>query len=206
VICSRLRGVLANILLLLGLASSSVAGGEPNESAQVKIGNFWIDRYEYPNVAGQLPRVDVSWEEAQQLCAARSQRLCTEAEWELAARGPDNFDYSYGNQFEPRRCNAPWPDGKRWIRSGDTTQSGHFAGCQSPAGVSDMVGNVWEWTDGWYDQQAGWRVVRGGSWFHNVNFARSDGRFGLHLTSNYRLDLIGFRCCQSTTAENTAHE
>jgi len=59
-----------------------------------------------------------------------------------------------------------------------------------------MVGNVWEWTDGFYDREQRWRVVRGGSWFNNLNFARADGRYGPGLAPDYRLDLIGFRCCR----------
>ena len=170
---------------------------------EISHGDFWIDRYEYPNVVGQMPMVDVSWQQAQQLCQDRGQRLCTEAEWEQAAKGSDNFAYGYGPEFEAERCNTPWPDESgRWRRH-RTSTSGAFGGCQTPAGVFDLIGNVWEWTDGWYDETAGWRPVRGGSWFQNVNFARSDGRYGRHLTPQYRLDLIGFRCCRSARPANT---
>lgn len=187
------------------LALTALLGPVPGRSAetgtgnvdQIRIGEFWIDRFEYPNISGQLPLTDVTWEEARQLCADREQRLCTEAEWEQASRGPDNLDYGYGSEFEPRRCNTPWSDGQDWVRDGGAVPSGTFEDCHTPAGVHDMIGNVWEWTDGWYNEAAGWRVVRGGSWFQNVNFARSDGRYGRYLTATYSLDLIGFRCCRS---------
>ena len=52
----------------------------------ILIGDFYIDRYEYPNRRGSLPRVSVTWTEAQSLCRALGKRLCTEAEWERAAR------------------------------------------------------------------------------------------------------------------------
>jgi formylglycine-generating enzyme required for sulfatase activity len=178
---------------------------EVNDSPEVNMGDFWIDRFEYPNLAGQMPMVNVSWTEARQLCIDRGQRLCTEAEWEQAAKGPDNLDYGYGNVFEAQRCNTPWRQGDRWIRSNGTSTAGDFENCSTPSGVHDLVGNVWEWTDGWYDRHASWRPVRGGSWFHNVNFARSDGRYGRFLTSDYRLDLIGFRCCRSA-AKTQARE
>jgi formylglycine-generating enzyme required for sulfatase activity len=174
--------------------SDSLAGA-------VRVGNVWVDRFEYPNVPGQLPRVDVSWEEARDLCQQRGQRLCTEAEWEAACLGPESFAYGYGTEFEPGRCNTPQPDGEGWSRSGAAAPSGAYADCRTPDGIHDLVGNVWEWTDGWYDRQQRWRVVRGGSWFHSVNFARADGRFGRFLTPDYRLDLIGFRCCRSAEAE-----
>ncbi len=202
---TRRRRLHLRLVLIMATIAQPIVGqtGEAgqDDNGQVRIGNFWIDRFEYPNVSGQLPRVDVSWAEAGKLCADRGSRLCTEAEWEQASRGLGNLDYGYGSEFEPRRCNTPWPQGDHWIRDRGTVPSGTFSGCSTPAGVHDMIGNVWEWTDGWYDRSAGWRVVRGGSWFHSVNYARSDGRFGRHLTSDYSLDLIGFRCCRSATTK-----
>jgi formylglycine-generating enzyme required for sulfatase activity len=167
-------------------------------AGQVRVEDFWIDRYEYPNVEGQLPMVNVTWEEAANLCEARQMRLCTEGEWESACRGEERHLYGYGPQFEPGRCNTPVPsaDGG-WIRDHGTAPSGAFADCGGDNGARDLIGNVWEWTQGWYDADRGWRVVRGGSWFHNVNFARADVRYGRYLTDGYRLDLIGFRCCRS---------
>ena len=172
-----------------------------SDSPEVLLGDFWIDRYEYPNIAGHMPQVDVSWEEASQLCIDGGKRLCTEIEWERAARGTENFDFGYGPEFEAQRCNTPSPDGDRWKRNNGTVPAGGFENCSTPTGVHDLIGNVWEWTEGWYDRQAGWRPVRGGSWFHNVNFARADGRFGHYLTADYRLDLIGFRCCRPATQQ-----
>lgn len=189
------------ILFLVGAlvmgAAGTVLRASAQEPDQVRVGDFYIDRFEYPNVSGQLPRVNVTWNEAQQLCAERGQRLCTEAEWEAACGGPDLFDYGYGDEFEAGRCNTPQPGGSGWTRSGQAAPSGAYETCRTATGVHDMIGNVWEWTDGWYDGQARWRPVRGGSWFHNVNFARTDGRYGRFLTPDYSLDLIGFRCCRS---------
>ena len=62
-----------------------------------------------------------------------------------------------------------------------------------------MLGNVWEWTADRYVPNQDWQVVRGGSWFHNVNLARVDARYGRFLDPDYRLDLIGFRCCRSAS-------
>ena len=41
---------------------------------------------------------------------------------------------------------------------------GQFEGGDSVAGVSDASGNVWEWTNSWYDTKQRERVLRGGSW------------------------------------------
>ncbi len=200
---SALRGARAAPFLML-LAALPAALGQADEdvgtgsAGMVRVGDFWIDRYEYPNVEGEQPRVEVTWREALDLCAARGLRLCTEREWERACRGPGHFVYGYGPTFEPERCNTPFlgADGT-WVRDRGSAPSGAYDNCGNGFGVRDMIGNVWEWTDGWYDPERGWRVVRGGSWFHNVNFARADARYGLHLDESYSLDLIGFRCCRS---------
>jgi len=161
------------------------------------IDGFYIDIYEYPNQKGVMPRVGVSWEEARSLCTQRGKRLCTGSEWRAACAGPDNFLYGYGAEFESGRCNTPYLSGEEWKRDRDTLPSGSFAECASDYGVFDMIGNVWEWTSDRYSAERDWRIVRGGSWFHNVNMARSDFRYGRYLTPDYRLDLIGFRCCRS---------
>ena len=195
---ARRVGALTGLLLAALPADAAGAGGDAGSGGMVRVEDFWIDRYEYPNVKGAVPRVDVTWLQASNLCAARGQRLCTEREWELACRGPGGFVYGYGPDFEPRRCNTPFQDaGGNWVRDRGTAPSGAHEYCGNDYGVRDMIGNVWEWTDGWYDAESGWRVVRGGSWFHNVNLARADARYGFHLDESYSLDLIGFRCCRS---------
>lgn len=183
------------LFLILPLAAGAQAP-DTTGAGMVQFADFAIDVYEYPNQAGALPRTNITLAEARARCQARAKRLCTEGEWERACRGQQDLPYGYGPQFGPDRCNTPYPEGEIWKRRQGPAPSGAFAGCTTPEGVRDLVGNVWEWTEGWYDAGQGWQVVRGGSWFHNVNFARADGRYGRFLTPDYRLDLIGFRCCR----------
>ena len=195
--------ILLAILLVPPVQSGAETAAEMQEAeadaGMIGLSGFSIDRFEFPNMKGALPTVGVSWDEAQELCRSRGKRLCSEREWEIACRGPENFRYGYGNEYEPRRCNVPFLHEGRWIRSGPAA-SGLHSDCVSGHGVYDMIGNVWEWTDGWYDTDRRWRVVRGGSWFNSLNFARVGGRYGLRLSPGYRLDLIGFRCCRSAPA------
>ena len=80
--------VLGMVLLVGDLApepgrSPELAG---DDAGMVRVDNFYIDVFEYPNRLGALPRVDVTWAEARDLCGEQGKRLCAEAEWERAAR------------------------------------------------------------------------------------------------------------------------
>lgn len=70
----------------------------------------------------------VSYHTAQSMCAKRSLRLPTALEWHEAAIGTPDTEL----------CNT----------DGSKAQSGTFTRCRSHFGVSDAVGNVWEWVSG----------------------------------------------------------
>ena len=171
----------------------------PADDPMVQIDQFFIDVHEYPNALGAYPRVNVTYGEAEKLCAERKKRLCTEQEWQRAATGTQNHLYGYGERFESGRCNTPLLRNGAWVGGRELAPSGFFAQCTNDYGLQDMIGNVWEWTSTWYDEEKGWRIVRGGSYFHSANMAQTEVRYGRYLDAEYHLDLIGFRCCRSTS-------
>ncbi len=101
--------------------------------------------------------------------------LPSEREWEKAARGPYGNIWPWGNEWRDGLCNSREED------IGDTTPVGAYSPQgDSPYGVADMAGNVWEWTRSIYRkypydpadgrenlQMNASRVLRGGSWFEN---------------------------------------
>jgi formylglycine-generating enzyme required for sulfatase activity len=136
------------------------------------------------------PVVGICWHEARAYCAWLSAqtgqlwRLPSEAEWEAAARGRDGRRYAWGDDFDPVRCNTF----ESHVRG--TTPIGVFPGGDTPEGLVDLSGNVWEWTSSAYhpypyaadslreDPQTtdARRVVRGGSWNLNRDGARCASR------------------------------
>ncbi len=163
------------------------------------------------------PVVGVCWYEARAYCAWLSAqvgerfRLPTEVEWEAAARGLSGRGYPWGETFE-LDCANTW---EAHVRR--TTPVGVFPRGDTPEGVADLAGNVYEWTaslwctagangkasvcgypydprDGREDPEASpelGRIARGGSWLGDGRCARSALRFSARPA--HANDDIGFR-------------
>ena len=183
---------------------------------------FWIDKYEvtqaqFARLGGtqadppwfsgdDRPAELITWFEARDFCALRGGRLPSEAEWEYAARGPDNLVYPWGNIWN--EDNAVW---NRDISEG-TENVGSIPAGISWVGAQDMSGNVWEWTNSLYEdypydaddgreRDTGnntdiMRVLRGGSSLsRNSDSQRAPNR-GSNFPDVASVD-FGFRCARS---------
>ncbi len=172
----------------------------------VELGAYWIDQFEVSNSAyaayleetGQpLPRywVDsnipsemgnhpvrtVTWSMADNYCRWLGKRLPSEAEWEVAARGPGALLY-------------PWGDAEAAVDlpSGGTYPVGAIPANRSFFGVYDMAGNVWEWVDLPYSPiREEQRILRGGA--NNFPNDMTDRLVGDPEASATISD-AGFRC------------
>ena len=162
------------------------------------------------------PVVNVNWNEANEFCGwlntqnlqglgdleGLKVRLPTEAEWEKAARGTDGRIYPWGNEWDAKRCNTS--DGLLgFLTSWSTTPIMKYSPQgDSPYGVADMSGNVWEWTnskrekypyknDGREDGKGDRFVLRGGAGYSYAVNARCAYRYDLHRENQWNVS--GFR-------------
>ena len=173
---------------------------------EITVPDTCMDRYEYPNKKGEAPRVQVSWEQASELCASGEKRLCTSEEWERACRGTARNLYAYGNQRDADRCNTPLEDGP--APPFPLSKAGSHTKCINKEGVADLNGNVSEWvSDPWNGDPepfqatakvdpATWRTLRGGTMWRQTFYGQDcSSRHGHQKTDVHSDD--GFRCCKT---------
>lgn len=216
------------------IRGTSQGGFDEQPERRIYLDEFSIDRYEVTNAqyaafvkatghrksgppsryaknTGRMrgvnqPVVYVSWEDAKAYCEWRGRRLPTEAEWEKAMRGTDGRLWPWGN--------VEMPGGANWARINDgfevAAPVGRVRSDASPYGVMDGAGNVMEWVDDWYLEDAyaaasdrnpdspeygTYKVLRGAAYTSSGSDLRITARS--KMMSDFRDETIGFRCAQS---------
>lgn len=150
------------------------------------------------------PRADVTWYEAVAFCRWVGEkvqepiRLPTEAQWQRAAQGKQTRKFPWGNSWDASKCR----NSTEVKQIGTSSVRLHKGLGNSPDGVIDMAGNVWEWTlTGWNSgrddlDMDDLRVMRGGSWFDDVtSFFQTTARQGWNPDAVS--DMRGFRIARA---------
>jgi formylglycine-generating enzyme required for sulfatase activity len=132
---------------------------------------YWLDR------SGRLPGA----------------RLCSQHEWEYAARGVDGRRYPHGDRMQPDDANIDTTYARKHTARGPDMVGSHPASA-SPFGLEDTVGNAYELTRSVMPEFE--RVVlRGGAWYYDTAVATLANLSG--GDPNQRDAVIGVRVCAS---------
>ena len=161
---------------------------------------YEIDGKTAPKDWGSVPSSSNStWNAATCDFTADGYRLPTEAEWEWAARGGENYTYAGSDDIDE----VAW-----YTKNTNDTGTRDVKTKKANAyGLYDMSGNVWEWCWDWYDwnissgtpdagpASGSGRCRRGGCWnggAYSAQVAYRDGSY-----PNYRFSYYGFRLVRS---------
>jgi formylglycine-generating enzyme required for sulfatase activity len=198
---------------------------------EVELKGFWIDKYEvtfeqfmqfvadsqyatkgnwrnyFNEDKPMLPVFNVIFDDAVAYAKWAKKRLPTQEEWEKAASW---------NPKEQKQCKFPWGDVWDPTKANTATRTladiGKYAGDVSFYGVHDMMGNVYEWTDSFYDAYPGAKVkdknfgiklmvVKGASLYIDGQNYPLSARAA--FPSNTILSM-GFRCAKDATPDDEA--
>ncbi len=171
----------------------------------------------YPGLANN-PVNFVSWMQSQQYCKWRGKAfdLPTEAQWEMAARGSCEQNGSTSGDPGCAAAMRTYP----WGETTPTTSYAVFNVFSSPAavgstpagdspyGLHDIAGNVWEWNRDWYGSygsgavtdpvgpsNASSRVIRGGCYYNSAVYLRAGDRSYDGASGAFKY--LGLRCARS---------
>ena len=187
---------------------------EKNGSGEVWTGKRWRNDqnaiWKMPDGSTSIegkedyPVSQISHNDAIAYCEWAGKELPTEAQWEMAARGPGSGIYPWGNS-NPDDTIANYFDS--FIQ--ETTPVAKYEKGQSYYGAFDMAGNLYQWCKDWYTpgaerktdnptgpDQGTERVLKGGSYSESMDSLRSAYRISADPAASKAI--YGFRCVKKS--------
>ena len=162
-------------------------------AGMIAMDGYCIDQHEYPNRFFHPVKGELDFAAAQTACAGAGKHVCSEAEWAAACEGPEHRRWPYGDTYVRGACQDS--SDSALDEGGGATKAGTRTGCQTPDGVRDQSGNLWEWVARDLGNGRVQGVIRGGGW--NISAGLGQCRAVFEPDAAYRSAEVGTRCCAS---------
>jgi formylglycine-generating enzyme required for sulfatase activity len=149
----------------------------------------------------EKPVTWISIEDARAYASWAGKRLPHEWEWQYGAQGKNGSIYPWGDEWDVSA--VPTPDKRRQMR--EPTAVNAYPKGASSFGVTDLVGNIWQWTDEFRDEHTRAAILKGGSyyqaqgaiWYFPQAYKLTEhGKYLLMAPGSDRSGTVGFRCVQ----------
>ena len=158
----------------------------------------WVDAVRFSNKCSEAEGLEPCYDLKTWACdASRSgYRLPTEAEWEVACRAGSTARYPFGDDASQLGRHA-------WTKSNSEGKVRPVGQKEPNAwGLYDMLGNVWQWTNDWFDREEKQRALRGGAWDTDaakVEVSLRKKEFPVYTDACFGVDSNGFRRVKNPT-------
>ena len=157
--------------------------------------DFCIDKEEFTSVVGDLiPIHNITYTQAENMCADVGKRMCMDFEWTLACEGPEHLPFAQG-YAKGKVCNVGVSIFKLVVNRkliDFTAPINEYPECLSPYGVHNMSGNSDEWVKKSWGNKPNRSTLKGGYFGGSRNMCRP---FSIH--NEFYSDVqTSFRCCK----------
>jgi len=143
----------------------------------------------YSSGKGDHPATGIRWEDVLAYAGWSGKQTPTPDQWEKAAFGEQGHNFPWGENFDAGLCNVFESE------VGSTTPVGHYSPQgDSPYGISDLFGNVWEWVYDW-TSSAETRMLLGGAYDTPCRYLLAPFYARVHANPGLSGANFGFRLC-----------
>jgi len=159
-----------------------------------------------PPALANKPVTYVSLAEARKFCSWAGGRLPHTFEWQYAAQGHDGRLFPWGGDHVIPNSLPEFHSGKTGeaeLHPGPEPIGSHSPTGDTPSGIRDLMGNVWQYTTEFNDEHSRAVIIRGGSnyrpaganWYTpNEPTLAMQNKYFLFDEAYERAGTVGFRC------------